>query len=102
MPANRRGGTTIAEAGDERFPLRNRLLDGWKRKRRLVAGPAVPHLGDPEPVRVGIVLGDDVAQATRHVVDTRQEHPAKFLSLAWDRRNLRDQPVHIFSPLRKH
>src|SRR5712671_3518085 len=69
MPADRCRDDAIAEAGDERPALGDRLLDLRKRERGVVTGLAIPRFGNPDRVRVARVLRQDVAEAAGHLAD---------------------------------
>ncbi len=81
MSAERLSFGTIAEAGNQRPASGDCLLDLGKPQRSLMALLAVPHLGDPECVRILRVRGDDVAQAARHGCGTFKQDRGELIAL---------------------
>ena len=85
----------FTEAGDQRLAPGHCLLYRGQRQRRLMAFLVIPDFGDPDGVRVRMVLRDDVALTARHGRGTLQQDCDQCITLSRDSSHLSDQSVHF-------
>src|SRR5688572_24010991 len=84
----------IAETRDQRSANRDRRLHFGKRERRGMTLLVVPHLGDPECLRVRRVLSYYVRKTSWHRGGPVQESPGEFVTFSCNSVHLADQAVH--------
>src|SRR5262245_7275964 len=92
--ANRSCHRALAKPRNQRPPLGDRVFDGRKLKRRLVARLIGPDFGHPNGVSIGGITRHDVAEAAGHVSVAGQQNCAQFFAFAVSRFDLADQSVH--------
>ncbi|MGB2638746.1 MAG: hypothetical protein WA857_11120 [Candidatus Acidiferrum sp.] len=74
--------------------IQNTTLAKPKSKRGVVAGEAVPDLGNPDGVFVGGVFGHDITQTAWHGGGTFLEDRDHFVALAGEQCEFRDESIH--------
>ena len=94
MTADRGSCNPIAKTSNQRPPLGDCRLHGWKLQGSLMTGLTLPHLSDPEPIGFRGVGGDYVAQTAGHITGAIDQNLREGSSLTCDRCDLANQTVH--------